>query len=125
MKKIPFEFVIEALEKLNPRINPMFGCHAIYVGEKIVLILRKREDFEDDNGIWLATTPEHHESLKRDFPSMRSIGLFGEKVTGWQNLPFDSVDFEESAMRACELILKHDQRIGKVPKAKKKVPKKK
>uniref|UniRef100_Q02A52 TfoX N-terminal domain-containing protein n=1 Tax=Solibacter usitatus (strain Ellin6076) TaxID=234267 RepID=Q02A52_SOLUE len=116
-KRIPHEFVLEALTGLSPRTNPMFGCLAVYVGEKIVLILRDRKTADD--GVWLATTPEHHESLRREFPNMRSIQVFGEKVTGWQVLPVDAPDFEESALLACELITARDPRIGKVPGARK------
>jgi hypothetical protein len=47
---------------------------------------------------------------------MRSIRLFGKKVTGWQVLPAQAPDFEEAALHACELILAGDLRIGKVPK---------
>jgi hypothetical protein len=67
--------------------------------------------------VWLATTEEHHESLRREFPNMRSIQAFGNKVTGWQVLPADALDFEEAALRACELIAAGDPRIGKVPGA--------
>jgi hypothetical protein len=49
---------------------------------------------------------------------MRSIAVFG-KVTGWQVLPADAVNFEEAAMRACELILAGDPRIDKIPKEQK------
>lgn len=93
----------------------MFGCLALYVGEKIVVVLRDKPTNASDNGVWLATTPEHHNTLRRDFPNMRSIKLLGKKVTGWQVLPADSPDFEESALHACELILGGDLRIGKVP----------
>lgn len=119
-KPIPFDFVLEQLERLNPRVNPMFGCHAVYAKDKIVLILRKKETGDPDNGVWIATTPEHHASLKKDFPSMRSIRLFGAKETSWQILPADADDFEESVMKACEFILRQDPRIGKIPKEKKK-----
>jgi hypothetical protein len=92
----------------------MFGCLAVYVGDKIVLALRDKRKNADDNGVWLATTTEHHESLRREFPNMRSIRLLGKSVTGWQLLPVDASDFEESALRACELIVARDHRIGKV-----------
>jgi hypothetical protein len=95
----------------------MFGCLAVYVGDKIVLILRDRRDATADNGVWLATTVEHHESLRQEFPNMRSIQVFRTKVTGWQVLPADAPDFEESALAACELIVARDPRIGKVPGA--------
>jgi hypothetical protein len=118
-KKTPYEFVLDALSDLSPRTNPMFGCLAVYVGEKIVLVLRDRPNATKDNGVWLATTPDYHKSLKREFPSMRSIAMFGKEVTGWQVLPADATDFEESALHACELIAKEDPRIGKVPKSRK------
>ena len=99
----------------------MFGCLAVYVKEKIVLALRdkrEKDKFPADNGVWLATTREHHESLHREFPSMRSIGVLGKEITGWQILPADANDFEQAALRACELIAAGDPRIGKIPAAK-------
>ncbi len=95
----------------------MFGCLAVYVGDKIVLILRDKGK-SPDTGVWLSTSQEHHASLRADFPNMRSIQLLGRGgVTGWQVLPADAPDFEEAALRACELIAARDPRIGKVPKA--------
>jgi hypothetical protein len=38
-------------------------------------------------------------------------------VTHWQVLPADAPDFEEAALRACELVVARDTRIGKVPKS--------
>jgi hypothetical protein len=93
----------------------MFGCLAVYVQDKIVLILRDKATNPVDNGVWLATTEEHHESLRREFPHMRSIQVLGKAVTGWQVLPADAPDFEAAALRACELVLAGDPRIGKVP----------
>ncbi|HLX83034.1 MAG TPA: hypothetical protein VKR59_04010 [Terriglobales bacterium] len=116
-KPVPHEFVLDALASLAPRTNPMFGCLAIYVGEKIVLILREKPKYPDDNGVWLATTVEHHQSLKQEFPNMRSVGIFGKAVTDWQVLPSTAHDFEEAALRACELVLAGDYRIGKIPNA--------
>jgi hypothetical protein len=118
-KQAPHQFVLDALAQLSPFTRPMFGCLAIYVGEKIVLILRDRPSYPKDNGVWLATTQDHHESLRGDFPSMRSIALFGEKVTSWQVLPSDAPDFEESALRACDLVIAGDPRIGKIPNSQK------
>jgi hypothetical protein len=114
-KIVPYEFVLDALAPLSPDTRPMFGCLAVYVGEKIVLILREKPTYPNDNGVWLATTPEHHESLRREFPNMRSIGVLGKKVTGWQVLPSAAEDFEPAAIRACELVLAGDPRIGKIP----------
>jgi hypothetical protein len=124
IKSIPFEFVLELLLPAEPVVKPMFGCHAIYVQNKIVLILRKKEKLDSDTGVWLATTKEYHESLKKDFPSMRSITILGGKESAWQILPEESDSFEEDVAKACSLILKGDVRIGKIPKPKKKPAKK-
>lgn len=114
-KPVPYPFVLDAIASLSPYTRPIFGCLAIYVGERIVLILRDKPASLADNGVWLATTEESHESLRREFPNMRSIRLFGKPITGWQVLPADAADFETAALRACELVLAGDTRIGKVP----------
>ena len=114
-KAVPHQFVLDAIGALSPTTRPMFGCLAVYVADKIVLILRDKGEKTADNGVWLATTKDHHASLRREFPSMRSIAVLGKGVTGWQVLPADSPDFEEAAQRACECILAADPRIGKVP----------
>jgi len=118
-KKVPYVFVLDALAEISPWTRPMFGCTAVYIDDKIVLVLREKPGPSPDNGVWLATTIEHHESLRREFPNMRSIEVLGKKVTGWQVLPADASDFEEAAMHACELVLARDPRIGKVPKSRK------
>lgn len=113
--KIPHEFVLEALAALSPMTRPMFGCLAVYVGEKIVFALRDKPNAIADNGVWLATTKDHHESLRHELPHMRSIQVLGKPETGWQVLPVDAPDFEESALHACELVIAGDPRVGKVP----------
>jgi len=119
-KAVPYEFVLDAIAELPTETRSMFGCLAVYLGDKIVLILRDRRDYAADNGVWLATTEEHHRSLRSEFPNMRSIQQFGNVTTGWQVLPADAPDFEQAALRACELILARDPRIGKVPKSRRK-----
>jgi hypothetical protein len=116
-KSVPHQFVLDAIAPLSPTTRSMFGCLAVYVADKIVLILRDKRDATADNGVWLATTKDHHDSLRREFPNMRSIQVLGKGVTGWQVLPADAPDFEEAALRACERILAKDPRIGKIPGA--------
>jgi len=116
-KPIPHSFVLDAISTLSPYTRPMFGCLAIYVKDKIVFILRDKPTHAADNGVWLATTEEHYQSLRREFPNMRSIQLLGKPIRGWQVLPGDAPDFESAALRACELVLAGDPRIGKVPGA--------
>jgi hypothetical protein len=119
-KRIPFEFVLELLAPLEPQTKPMFGSHGVYVGEKIVFILRDRESWPQDNGLWLCTQAEHHESLRKSFPTMHHLELFESGPTNWQVLPSSSPDFEEKATLACELVLKGDERIGRIPASRKK-----
>jgi hypothetical protein len=114
------EFVLDTISSAVAPDPFMFGCLAIYVEDKIFFIkiffiLRDKRDQTADTGVWLATTEEHHQSLRREFPNMRSIQVLGKKVTGWQVLPTDAEDFEDVALRACELVLARDPRIGKVP----------
>lgn len=116
-KPVPHEFVLEALGQITFRTRPMFGCLAVYVGDKIVLMLRQKESRSEDNGVWVATAAEHHESLRCEFPHMRAIQLLGGKITEWQVLPTEAPDFEQAALRACELVIARDPRIGKVPKS--------
>ena len=114
-KPVPHEFVLDEIARLAPVTRPMFGCLAVYVGDKIVLILRDKRQSPADNGVWLATTAEHHESLRREFPRMRSIRVFGREPTQWQVLPADDPEFEAAAIRACKLLLARDPRIGRIP----------
>jgi hypothetical protein len=120
-KPVPHEFVLEALERGSsmatpPKTRPMFGCLAVYIGEKVVVMLRDKRTHPADNGVWVGTTQEHHESLRAEFSSLRSIGLLGKPLTHWQVLPADAPDFEEAALSLCDLIVAGDPRIGRVPK---------
>ncbi len=122
---IPFAFVLELLEPAGAYTKPFFGCTAVYVDDKIVLLLRDREEWPEDNGVSVATFFEHHDSLREELPSLRSLTRFGPEPTHWQHLPSDSDDFEAAAERVCALIVARDPRIGRVPKASKaKRPKK-
>ncbi|HTL80971.1 MAG TPA: hypothetical protein VL651_04670 [Bacteroidia bacterium] len=121
-KKIVFPFIEEALLSKHPVIKPMFGCQAIYIGEKLMLMMRNKEDHVDANGVWIATSREHHETLKKEIPCLRSVYILsnGKNETEWQMIPIDDDDFETLAMKVCDMILRNDPRIGKIPKSKKK-----
>jgi len=121
-KNLPFDFVLDYLMPLEVRVKPMFGLWAIYVEEKIMLILRQRKVNPEINGVWVATTPEHHQSLKKELPDLRSISTYaddGSNVsdeTEWQLIPQDSDEFEASVRKVCEWIKHRDPRIGRIPK---------
>lgn len=118
---IPYRFALDYLT-IDYTVRPMFGCFAVYTGGRICLIFRKRRDHPSLNGIWLATSKEHHASLKHDFPSLRSIDLLGRPPTNWQMVPERAADFEASAIRACELVTRGDRRIGKIPSRRRRRP---
>lgn len=105
-------------------MKPMFGCQAIYVDEKIIFFFRSKADEKTsrDNGIWVATLPEHSPSIARQFPMLRPIELFANRnrtgFTGWLNLPAEDDSFEPTALELCRLIAKADPRLGKIPKKK-------
>lgn len=122
-KKVPFAFVLDELEELTPWTRPMFGCTAVYADDRILFILRDKGEPRGDDGVWVATVREHHVSLRRELPSMRSITvLAGGGETAWQVLPVESDAFEEHVLRACDLVRKGDARIGKVPTRRKRSP---
>ena len=117
-KNIPFDFVFDYLFPLEVKVKPMFGLFALYVGEKIVFMLRQRTENPEINGVWIATSQKYHKSLKKAFPSLRSIAATSDNIaeTEWQLFPVDTDDFEKSVIRACELIKQNDPRIGRIPK---------
>jgi len=98
-KPVPHAFVLDAIASLSPYTRPTFGCLAVCVKDKIVLILRDKPTSTGDNGVWLATTEEHHESLRREFLHMRSVQVLGKPVTGWQVLPADAPDWRSKERR--------------------------
>ncbi|MEP7337569.1 MAG: hypothetical protein ABI977_07470 [Acidobacteriota bacterium] len=117
MKRRPaFNFVIEELEPLSPVVRPMFGCHSVYVGEKIVLFLRDVNKKPMENGVWVATTPEEYASLSKEFASMTPFNKPEPGKSPWFLLAPNAPDFEEAALKACEMILNGDPRIGRVTK---------
>jgi hypothetical protein len=117
-KRIPFSFVIEELDPLDPIVKPMFGCFSVYIGDRIVLFLCELEKRPYQKGVWVATTPENYKSLAQEFSSARSVENHKIGKSPWLLLPAGAEDFEEQALRACELILSGDPRIGRIPKPK-------
>jgi hypothetical protein len=119
-KSAPFPFIIEALAPLEPEVRPMFSGFAFYVGEKIVLMLRDSPKQPEDNGVWLVfseTANLADPRIRRDFPSLRLINLLGGKIPHWLLIPADSSTFESEALHACELLIKHDVRFGRIPQS--------
>jgi hypothetical protein len=119
-KKPPHAFVLDALATLEPEVRPMFSGFAVYLGNRIVCMLRDSLKSPQDNGVWLvlseAINPDDP-ALRREFPSLRSIELLGNKISHWLLVPSDSPTFEQEALHACDRLLNHDPRFGRIPKS--------
>ncbi len=116
--KPPHAFIVDALAPAHPEVRRLFSGFGIYIGDKIVLMLRDRPKFPEDNGVWIVlseSTDPTDKALRKEFPSLRKIGLLGGKIGHWLLIPSDGENFESEALRACELILRRDPRIGRVP----------
>jgi hypothetical protein len=111
-----FQFLLDELSELRPSIRRMFGFTYVYLEEKLLLSLRESHRQPHYNGVWLYTQTEHLESLRREFPLLpkRYFWRSARSGSGWVILPATQEEFEEYALRACELILRGDGRIGRV-----------
>ena len=119
-KSPPYPFVLEALAALHPEVRPMFSGFAVYVADKIVAMLRDSVKAPEDNGLWLVLsegTDPGDPTLRRELPSLRTIGILGGKIGHWLLVPADGSDFEAESFSVCELILARDPRIGRIPKS--------
>ena len=109
-----FQFVLDELWPLRPVVKNSFGILFVYVGEQLVLGLRDSIKLPNTNGVWLFTSIEHLDSLRRDFPSLPQHCFWKSEKKAWLILASRLGDFEELALKACELILNGDRRIGRV-----------
>ena len=119
-RRDPFPFVLEELSAIRPTIKHWFGFTSIYLDERLLCSLRDSVKQPNSNGMWLYTTTEHIDSLASEFPELPKRQLwrsrFGNKA--WIVLASRLEGFEEYAFKACELILRGDQRIGRITRGK-------
>ena len=118
--KLPHPFVLEALAPLSPEVRRMFSGFAVYIGNRLFMMLRDHAKYPHDNGVWLVLSEgidPADASLRRDLPSLRSIQMLGSKISHWLLIPSDRADFETVALHACDLILHHDPRLGRIPQS--------
>ena len=116
--RIPYDFILNELFELDPFVKKMFGTHSIYIGEKIYFALRESEKKPIDNGIWIATNRQHHDTLFQMFDSLRYFETIPMKK--WILLPADADDFEEVGMALCEMVKENHPAVGTIPNSKKK-----
>jgi hypothetical protein len=117
-QKPPHAFIVEALTPLNPEVRRIFSGFGVYLGDRIVCMLRESPKSPRDNGLWLVLSDSMDpadQELHREFPSLRPIELLRKKIGHWLLLPSDSPSFETEALHACDLLLRHDPRFGRIP----------
>jgi hypothetical protein len=124
---IPFPFIVDALAPLDPRVRPMFGGHSVYIGDKVVFMLRDHQKSPEDNGLWLIFANDFDagdapKALRKQFPSLRPIRLLSGKIKHWLVIPAKSPSFESESLSACDLLLARDPRLGRIPKSRQKRP---
>jgi hypothetical protein len=118
--KVPHGFVLEALMPLNPEVRRMFSGFAVYLGDHLVCMLRDSPKSPRDNGVWLVLSEgidPGDRGLRREFPSLRKIELLGGVIGHWLLIPSDSPGFETETLHACDLLLRHDPRLGRIPQS--------
>lgn len=118
MKKAPFGFTLDALVSLDVEIKPMFGAYAVFHGDLILMILRKKSQADLDTGVWFGIPDEHIADVKKSFPVFQNVNLMGSPPTVWQVVRESEKDFKEIVLNFCHLILKQDPRFGRLHKAK-------
>jgi hypothetical protein len=88
----------------------MFGSQAIYLcGRLMFCVASKQEPWK---GLLCATSREHHESIRRDFPFLIPHPVLGK----WLYLSDADDAFEYRAQSVIEAIARGDRRFGVVPK---------
>lgn len=113
-RQVPFPFVLEELASLRPTVKKVFGFTHVYLEDKLLFSLRDATTQRGSNGMWLYTTTEYVDSLGAEFRELPRRQLWRSGKNAWVILASRLGDFEENALRACELILRGDQRIGRL-----------
>lgn len=111
--KVPYDFVLRYLYPVRPKIRKMLGCYALINENKILMLLRERENQPEFNGVFIATQPEHYDALSKDIHiSNMDVDIDGMPHS-YLFLSEDLDNFDEKVKKACELIKAGDLRIGK------------
>lgn len=106
--------MIDELASIRPTIKHAFGFTYVYLDDRLLCGLRDSKKQSGSNGIWLFTTVEYSESLILEFPQLSRRYLWRSGKNAWIILPSRLGEFEEYALKACELILDGDRRIGRL-----------
>ena len=112
--KNPLLWVVESIIEEPSYIDrAWFGCRAIYLHGRLMLVLCSGE--EPWNGLLIATEHEFHDSIKQEFGDVVQHPVLKK----WLYLPEASEDFESFSSWIVEAIRTGDQRFGVEPKERK------
>jgi len=110
----PLLWVVGSLKEEPSFIDKaMFGCRAIYLHGRLMLVLCSGE--EPWNGLLIATDHEFHDSIRDDFDYVVQHPVLKK----WLYLPEASENFESVSSEIVEAIRIGDQRFGVEPKERK------
>lgn len=111
---MPFNFLIEELTSLRPTVKSAFGFTYVYLDDRLLFTLRESVKQPATNGMWLFTSSEHVDGLAKEFPELSRRQIWRSGKNCWIVLASKLAHFEEYALKACELILDGDRRIGRM-----------
>ena len=112
-KQHPLDWLLPELKARPDFVSkPMFGCKAVYLRGRLVLVLAAR--VEPWNGVLCPTEREHHVSLRHQFETLMPHPILPK----WLYLSMEHDGFEQTALKLVDCILAGDGRIGIEPGAK-------
>ncbi|HVW25581.1 MAG TPA: hypothetical protein VHC69_09435 [Polyangiaceae bacterium] len=107
-----YPFVLDALDEHEPTTRPLFGSTAVYLGERVLFILRKKGD--SDDGVWVAFDEDREADALAALPNLAKITRL-PNVRCWRKLAESSADFEDDVLEACRLATAPQGPLGKIP----------
>jgi len=103
--------VVESLQDEPSYLDrARFGCTAVYLHGRMVLVLCSGE--EAWNGLLIPTDHQFHDGIMKHYRGVVQHPVLKK----WLYLPEASEDFESMAMEIVEAIRMNDQRFGVKPK---------
>lgn len=107
------QWVVEELAESDSYFQKaMFGCEAIYLHGRMMVVLADRGK-PDWQGVLLPTAREQHAAIIADFPALAPHGVLGK----WLYLPERHDEFEEIIPEVMACIAEGDSRFGVEPGA--------
>jgi len=113
-QKNPLLWVVDSIVEEPSYINrAWFGCRAIYLHGRLMLVLCSGDDPWD--GLLIPTEHDFHDAILQDFENVVQHPVLKK----WLYLPEASEDFESVSSEIVEAVRTGDQRFGVEPKERK------